>query len=107
MVLVNLSIIEQCSIDPTISTSGPPVDLSTYESLASIIALAPSDVATYDVTTDVESGNDEEISDKEMAHSYKIMYEKLVETINENRWLLKHIYQLCREKKMCSSNKSM
>ena len=99
MVPVNLSTVEQCSSDPTISASGPPVDLLTYESPASMIALAPSDVATSNVTTDVESSDDEEISDKEMAHSYKIMYEKLVETVNENRGLLKHIYQLCREKK--------
>ena len=34
-----------------------------------------------------------------MAYSYKVMYdEKLVETVNENRGLLKKISQLCREK---------
>ena len=42
----------------------------------------PSDVATTYATIDVESGNDEEIFDKEMVYSYKIMYEKFVETIN-------------------------
>ena len=57
-------------------------------------ALIPSDV----VTTDVESDEDEEISDEDMAHSYKIMYEKLVENVNENRELLKQTSQLCREK---------
>ena len=50
-------------------------------------ALGPSDVETTDAT----SGDDEEISDEEMAHSYKIMYEKLVETINENKRVLKQI----------------
>ena len=59
-----------------------------------MIALALSDVAT----TNVESGDDEEIFDEEMAHSYKIMYEKLVEIFNENRRLLKQISQLCTEK---------
>ena len=47
-------------------------------------ALAPSDAAT-----NVESDDDVEISDEEMTHSYKIMYEKLVEIVNENRELLK------------------
>ena len=98
MVLVNLSVAEQWSIDLTISTSGLLVNLSTYELLASMTTLAPSNVATTDVTTDVESDDDEEISDEEMTHSYKIMYEKLVETVNENRGLLKQISQLCREK---------
>ena len=46
----------------------------------------------------MENGNDEEISDEEMVHSYKIMYEKLVETVNENREPLKQISVLCREK---------
>ena len=43
--------------------------------------------------TEVESGDDEEISDEEMAHSYKIMYEKLMESVNDNRGLLKKISQ--------------
>ena len=60
--------------------------------------LAPSDVVTTNATIEVESDDDEEISDEEMTHSYKIMYEKLVETINENRGLLKQISELCREK---------
>ena len=77
---------------------GPPVDPSTYESLALMTALTPSNVVITYATTDVESGDDEEIFDEEMTHSYKITYEKLVETIKENRGLLEHISQLCREK---------
>ena len=84
---------KQCSSDLTIYTSGPLFDPSTYESHALMTTLSPSDVST----TDVECGDDEEISDEEMAHSYKIMYEKLVETINEKRRLLKQITQLCRD----------
>ena len=61
-------------------------------------ALTPSDVLTTNATTDVESGDDEEVFDEEMADSYKIMYEKPVETVNVNRRLLKQISQLCREK---------
>ena len=56
--------------------------------------LGPSDVATTDAT----SNDDEEIFDEEMVHSYKIMYEKLVESVNENRGLLKQISQLSEEK---------
>ena len=94
MALVSLSTTEQCSSDLTIYASGPPVDPSTYESSASMTTLGPSNVATIDVKSD----DVEEISDQEMIHSYKIMYEKLVETVNENRGLLKQISQLCREK---------
>ena len=61
-------------------------------------ALTPSDVLTTNATTDVESGDDEEVFDEEMAHSYKIMYEKSVETVNVNTRLLNQISQLCREK---------
>ena len=53
---------------------------------------------SYVATIDVESGDDEEIFDEEMTRSYKIMYEKLVEIVNENKGLLKKISQLCREK---------
>ena len=76
----------------------PSVDPSIYESLTSMTALGSSDSATTDATTDVESDDDEKIFNEKMAHSYKIMYEKLVETVNENRGLLKQISQLCREK---------
>ena len=65
MALVSLSIIELCSSNPIISASDPPVDLSTYESLYSMVALSPSNV----VTTDVESGDNEEIFEEEMAYS--------------------------------------
>ena len=60
-------------------------------------ALVPSDVAITNATSDVEIGDDEEISNEEMTYYYKIMYEKLVETVNENRRLLMQIFQLCRE----------
>ena len=56
--------------------------------------LDPPDVTT----TNVESGDDEEISNEEITHSYKIMYEKLVETVNENRGLIKRISEPWREK---------
>ena len=91
---ISLSTTKQCSSDLRISASGPLVDPLTCESPALLTKLGPSDVAK----TDVESDNDKDVSDEEMAHSYKIMYEKLVETINENKGLLKHISQLCREK---------
>ena len=92
--LISPSTAKQCSDDLTLFSSGPPIDPLTYESPASMTKLGPLDV----VTTDVESSDDEEISNKEMAYSYKIMYEKLVEIVNENRGLLKHISQLYREK---------
>ena len=60
-----------------------------------MIALGPSDVEIIDAI----SGDDEEISNEEMVHSYKIMYEKLVETVNENKRVLKQISQLSKEKK--------
>ena len=60
---VSLSKAEQCSSDLTIFSFGPPVDSSTYESLSFMTALAPSDVATHDAKADVESDDDEEISD--------------------------------------------
>ena len=63
-----------------------------------MIALAPSDVVITNAITDVENDDDKEIFDEEMTHSYKIMYEKLVETINENKGLLKQISQLYKEK---------
>ena len=52
-----------------------------------MIALGASDVET----TNVESGDDEEIFDEEMTHSYKVMYEKLVDVVNENRGLIKQM----------------
>ena len=55
----------------------------------------------------MESGDDEEISDEEMILSYKVMYEKLVDAINENRGLLKKIFQLCREKNEIAKHVNM
>ena len=46
VVSVNLYTTEQCSSNPTISASGPPLDPSIYESPASMTALASSDVTT-------------------------------------------------------------
>ena len=94
MAPVSLSIIEQCLSDLNIFAFGPPVDPSTYESPTIMTALGQLDVAT----TDVESNDDEEISDEKIEHSYKIMYEKLVETVYENKGLLKKISQMCKEK---------
>ena len=94
MAPVILSIIEQRSSDLTTSAFGPPVDPSTYESPTIMTALGQSYVAT----TDVESNDDKEISDEKIEHSYKIKYEKLVETVYENRGLLKKISQPCKEK---------
>ena len=111
--LVNLSTTEQCSSNQEIFASGPSVDSSTYESPISLTALGSLDIATIDatistfgapinpptyespalitvldasdvMTPNVESSGDKGIFDKEMTHSYKIIYEKLVETVNEN-----------------------
>ena len=38
-----------------------------------------------------ESDEEEENFDEEMAHSYKVMYEKLVGAVTENRGLLEQI----------------
>ena len=91
---VKLSAAKQGSSDSIIFASGPQVDTSTYESHASITAFD----AINGKTIDVESGDDEEISNEEMILSYKVMYEKLVDIVNENRGLLKKTSQLCREK---------
>ena len=53
----------------------------------------PNDEATKE-----ESGEEEEISNEEIPHSYKVMYEKLVGSVTKNRGLLKHISLLNREK---------
>ena len=55
-----------------------------------MIALDASDIGTIDV----ESSDGEEISND----SYKIIYEKLVETVNENGGFLRQISQLSKEK---------
>ena len=45
-----------------------------------------------------ESNDEEEILDEEMVHSYKVMYEKLVEDLNENQDLRRQVSQLCNKK---------
>ena len=45
-----------------------------------------------------KSCDDEEISNEKMVHSYKVMYERLVEALNENKILHKKISQLSSEK---------
>ena len=59
MVLVNLA-----------TTEDPPADATTNV-ISSLGAVA-------------ETNDDEEISDEEMVHSYRVMYEKLVKALNEN-----------------------
>ena len=46
----------------------------------------------------MENTNDELISDEEMVHFYKVMDEKLVDALNENKVLYKQISLLCSEK---------
>ena len=90
---INLSEVEQCLSNPNILHL---IHQSIHQPIshhASMTTLSPLDVAT----TDAISGDDEEISNEKMVHSYKVMYEKLVEIVNENRVLLKKISQLSRE----------
>ena len=47
------------------------------------LTCATSNVASS-LEADTESSDDVEISDEKMVHSYRVMYEKLVETLNEN-----------------------
>ena len=54
---------------------------SSCESLVSLIVISATDATT----TSAKSGDDEEISDEEMSPSYKVMYEKLMDAVNENR----------------------
>ena len=44
---------------------------------------------------------------EEMVHSYKVMYEKMVEALNENQDLRKQVSQLCNEKKELVKHNSM
>ena len=48
--------------------------------------------------TGAKSSDDQEISNEKMVHSYKVMYERLVEALNENKILHKKISQLSSEK---------
>ena len=43
---------------------------------------ASNDASSHGVDTE---SSDEEISDEEMVHSLRVMYEKLVEALNENQ----------------------
>ena len=45
-----------------------------------------------------EGSDDEEISDEEMVHSYRVMYKKLVKALNENQDLRKQFSLLSNEK---------
>ena len=45
-----------------------------------------------------KSSDDKEISDEEMVHSYKVMYEKLVKALSENQDLRKQVFLLSKEK---------
>ena len=45
----------------------------------------------------IESSDHEEISDEEMVHSYKVMFEKLVEALNENQDLQRQVSLLRNE----------
>ena len=80
MVLISLASIEDPSVD------------------AAPRAASSSQALVVCVATEVESNDDEEISDDEMVCSYKVMYEKLMEALNENKELHKQVSQLCSEK---------
>ena len=78
MVLISLATAKDLSGD-AVSHALPP-----FKSLMAGVAI---DVET----TNVESSDDEEISYEEMVHSYKVMYERLVEALNENKALHKQV----------------
>ena len=73
MVLISLTLIEDPSVDVT------------------SCAASSSQALVVGATTEVESNDDEEISDDEMVCSYKVMYEKLMEALNENKDLHKQV----------------
>ena len=68
MVLVSLATTE----DPSVGAASPTVSF-----------------LVVGAAIEVESNDEEEISDEEMVHSYKVMYEKLLEALNENQDLRK------------------
>ena len=76
MVLISLATLEDLFVDTASYAS------SLYQSLMAGVE-----------TTGAKSSDDEEISNEEMIHSYKVMYERLVEALNENKVLHKHISQ--------------
>ena len=57
------------------------------------LASAASHAASF-LMADAKSSDDEEISNEEMVHSYRVMNEKLVKALNENQDLVK-------QKKIC------
>ena len=65
MVIVSLATIEDPPVDAALNAASSP-------------------------RADAESSDDEEISDEEMVHSYRVMCEKLVEALNENQDLRRH-----------------
>ena len=87
MVLINLVTTKVASANVT---SFVP---SSYKSLVSLTAV----VATDAETIGVESSDDENISYEKMAHSYKVMYEKLVDIVKKNKVMNKKISLLCSE----------
>ena len=82
MVLVNLA-----------TTEDPPADATTNV-ISSLGAVA-------------ETNDDEEISDEEMVHSYRVMYKKLVKALNENQDLRKQVSLLRNEKENLVKQKNM
>ena len=80
MVLISLASIED-----------PSVDAASH-------AASSSQSLVVGAAIEAESNDDEEISYDEMVHSYKVMYEKLMEALNENKDLHKQVSQLCSEK---------
>ena len=61
------------------------------------LAIAASNVASS-LKADAEGSDDEEISDEEMVHSYRVMYKKMVEALNENQNLQRQVSLLNNEK---------
>ena len=58
-----------------------PISLATSEDP---LACAASNVVSS-LGAETKSNDDEEISNEEMVHSYRVMYKKLVEALNENQ----------------------
>ena len=84
-----------------ISLAGARASFANVASCAPKSCKSPISLTTV-VAIDAEiigakSSDDEEISIEEMVHSYKVMYEKLVDALNENKVLHKQISLLCSE----------
>ena len=82
------------AIPKAISTTALPVDTSSCKSFASVSTVDELET----MTIKKESDDEEEISNEEMVDSYKVMYEKLVDAVTENRGLLEQISLLNKEK---------